>query len=213
MASDVELLSAWQGGDERSGEELFRRRVGEITRFFRNKAPEPDVADLVSQTFLGIVSGRDRFRGETSFRRFAFAVAGNVLREFIRRRYKREREELDFATLCVAGLDPRSPSSIVMRRREAQTFVNALRQVPIEDQTLLELRYFEAMTGREIAEALGVTEGSIRGKLARATDRLRKLVESSMPRTTPGTAPRVGADDLEAWARDVRARLGRERST
>jgi RNA polymerase sigma factor (sigma-70 family) len=210
MASEAELLAAWQDGDERSGEELFRRRVGEISRFFRNKLAEPDVADAVSQTFLGLVGSRDRFRGETSFRRFLYAIANNVLRELIRRRYKREREELDFATLCVGQLSSHSPSSIIMRRREAQAFVDALREVPLEDQILLEMRYVEAMGGREIAEAVGTTEAAVRGKLARATDRLRKVVAEQLPMQAKGTVPDVSAEDLEAWAEEVRGHLGRE---
>jgi RNA polymerase sigma-70 factor, ECF subfamily len=210
MPSDAELLAAWQGGDTSSGEELFSRRVGEISRFLRNKLAEPDVADAVSQTFLGIVSARDRFRGETSFRRFLYAIANNVLRELIRRRYKREREELDFATLCIGQLTAHSPSSIIMRRREAQAFVDALREVPVDDQILLEMRYVEAMGGREIAEALGTTEGAVRGKLVRATDRLRKEVAVRLAVQPRGEVPDVTVENLDAWAEEVRRQLGRE---
>lgn len=209
MESDAELLAAWQDGDERSGETLFKRRVGEITRFFRNKAPEPDVADLVGQTFLAIVSGSERFRRETSFRRFTYAIAQNVLQEFIRKRYKRRREELDFSTLCVRRLTPHSPSSIVMQRREAQALVEALREVPLDDQILLEMRFFEALRGREIADALGITEGAARGKLARATERLRNVVRERIL-NAGGEMPTVSLEDLEDWAEQVRKQIGRE---
>ncbi len=206
---DADLLAAWQTGDERAGQELFRRRVGEITRFFLNKVPEPEVSDLVGQTFLGIVSGRERFRGETSFRRFAYSVAKNVLLEFIRKQYKRRREELDFAVVCVAVLAPRSPSSIITGRRETQALVDSLRHAPLDDQTLLEMRYFEAMGGREIAEALGISEAAARGKLARCTERLRSRVQAAlMARDSSETE--VSLDDLELWASQVRRAIGRE---
>lgn len=209
--TDAELLQAWQDGDERAGNELVRRRVGEVTRFFRNKVHnDADVSDLVSQTFLGILSSRDGFRGETSFRRFVFCVAHNVLCGYIRKKYKREREQLDFTQLCVNDLAPSSPSSIMMKQREAQAFVDALRQVSLDDQTVLELKYFEGLTGPEIAETLEMPEGTVRGRLARATERLRKVVEA---RLMVGPSPRseVTSEQLDTWAVDVRVRLGRNR--
>ncbi len=209
MVSDRELLDAWRRGDRRAGSELVDRHIGSISRFFRNKVASPeDATDLVSQTFLAATSSKDRFRGETSVRRFLYAIAGNVLREYIRRKYKRRSEALDFESICVSDLDPASMSSIVMRKREARMFVRALREIPLGDQIVLELMYFEGLSGREIAELLAIPEGTVRGRLRRGKDRLRTRVEALLTATPSPVDSTVTVERLDDWARDVRRKHG-----
>lgn len=209
MADDVddaELLAAWRAGDRGAGSALVRRRSPEIIRFFRNKvASETEVADLVNQTFLNCVSGKDAFRGETSFRRYVYLIANNVLYAYIRRRAKREREALDFASVCIHELAPQSASSIVTARRETQALVAALREVGIEDQVVLELMYFEGWSGPQIAEALDLPEGTVRGRLRRGLERLRERVHA---RLQGGGDPPPSEADLQQWAERVRALVG-----
>lgn len=214
MESDTDLLEAWCGGEGRAGEELFRRRVGEITRFFRNKvADESEVADLVSQTFLGLTEARTRFRGDASFRSFLYSIATNVLRGYIRVRYKRERERVDFTVLCIGQLSQRAPSSIVMGQRGGQAFVESLRDLSLDDQILLELKYFENLTGREIADVLGLPQGTVRRRLSTATHRLGGVVGKRLGGTDPAkTRASVSVDDFEAWAAQVRVTLGRDQA-
>jgi RNA polymerase sigma-70 factor (ECF subfamily) len=202
---DAALLEAWRGGDNEAGNTLVKRRIGEITRFFRNKVgSESDVADLVSQTFLGCVTGKDTFRGETSFRRFVFQIAQNVLWSYVRKRDKREREAGDFATVCVQELHPGSLSSIVTRKLEAHVLVQSLREVPLEDQIVLELMYLEGLTGPQIAEVLDIPEGTVRGRIRRGLGRLRERVERSLAFANPRQAPSVTLEDVEAWAQELR---------
>ena len=62
---DHELLRAWQTGDDRAGEQLFRRHYQLILRFFHNKAGT-QAHDLVQRTFLACLEARDRIRGDAS---------------------------------------------------------------------------------------------------------------------------------------------------
>ena len=150
---DWTLLTAWRTGDRAAGGKLVQRHFGAVSRFFRNKVSSADdAAELVSETFLGCTRARDGFRGDTSFRRYAFAIALNVLRNYIRQKRKRQGEAVDFGVVCARDLAPSSMSSIIMRRREAQLLVLALREIPLDYQIALELNIFEELSGREIAE-------------------------------------------------------------
>jgi RNA polymerase sigma-70 factor (ECF subfamily) len=210
VQSDAELLDAWRAGDNRAGNELVDRHFAEISRFFRNKvASEDDATDLVSQTFLGCTASKDRYRGDASVRQFLFSIAHNVLYKYIRGRYKRSREQLDFAEVCVHDTFPASLSSIVMHRREAQSFVQALREIPVDDQVVLELMYFEGLSGAEIAAALGLPEGTVRGRVARGKQRLRDKIEALLARNAAPAS--VAPDQLDVWAREVRVAQGWQR--
>ncbi|MEM9453467.1 MAG: RNA polymerase sigma factor [Myxococcota bacterium] len=213
--SDRDLLERWHNGDRNAGNELVRRRFGEITWFFRNKVcNESDVPDLVSQTFLGCLQAAEGFRGETSVRRFLYRVANNVLYSYIRKKSKRAREQLDYTAVCIHELDPRSPSSIMMRRREGQAFVQSLRKIPVGDQVVLELKFFDGLSGREIGEVLGIPEGTVRGRLQRGLARLRDEVQAQLEglhREHGGDEVHtVTVDDLEVWAQEVRERRREE---
>jgi RNA polymerase sigma-70 factor (ECF subfamily) len=209
MRSDEELLEAWRAGDRVAGGELVDRHFAAISRFFRNKVVQIEDADeLVSQTFLACTAGKERYRGEASVRQFFFAVAHNVLNTYIRGRYKRQRERLDFGAVCVQELDPASPSSIVMHQREARCFVQTLRELPLDDQVVLELMYFEGLSGRQIAELMALPEGTVRGRLARGKDRLRERVAAALRDAAGDAGPSVSPEQLDAWAQEVRAQHG-----
>lgn len=208
METDEHLLDAWRGGDRRAGSRLLDRRAREITWFFRNKVfDESAVPDLVSQTFLGCVTARDRFAGETSFRRFVYAIAHNVLREYLRTKAKRQREQLDFAQVCVHELSPHGVSSMVMQRAELAALVEGLRRVAVEQQVVLELKYLEGLKGREIAELLDIPEGTVKARLRRGLERLREQVRRQLS-SRGGTASAVTVEDIEQWAATVRAMRG-----
>lgn len=205
MDDEHQLLEAWRAGDRQAGSRLIAARSREMTWFFRNKVfDENDVPDLVSQTFLRAVSARDRFEGKTSFRRFLYAIARNVLREYLRSVTKREREQLDFAQVCVRDLQPRTLSSLHSEKRQVQALIEALREVPLDDQVVLELKYFEGLSGRELGDALGIPEGTVRGRLSRGLGRLRERVQRQLQRG----APPVSAEDLEAWGAELRRLRG-----
>jgi RNA polymerase sigma factor (sigma-70 family) len=202
---DAAQFARWRDGDVSAGDVLLRRHTPGIARFFRNKVDQAaDVADLVSATFLALVGARDRFRGETSVRRFLFRLAHNVLYDHLRRRFREQREALDFTTVCLQDLAPRSLSSIVTRRRQTQAVVQALREVPIDDQVVLELMYLEGASGSEIADTLGLPEGTVRGRLRRGLERLRERVEAAL--VDGGDAP-VTVETLEVWAAEIRDQI------
>lgn len=217
MRSDDELLEAWRAGDRRAANELVDRHFAAIARFFRNKVRSVDDGDeLVAQTFLACTQGRDRYRGDASVRQFLFSIAHKVLLQYIRAQGKRGREAGDFAEVCVQDAFPATPSSIVMHRREAQCFVQALREIPVDDQVALELMYFEGLSGPEIAALLGLPEGTVRGRVARGKQRLRARIEGLLAgggARASGPAPGELAATLdpallETWAREVRVAQG-----
>ncbi len=204
---DWGLLTRWRAGDRTAGGRLVQRHFGAVSRFFRNKVSSADdAAELVSETFLGCTRARDNFRGETSFQRYVFVIALNVLRNYIRVKLKRQVEAGDFGMVCASELAPSSMTSILMRRREAQLLVLALREIPLDYQIALELNIFEEKSGREIADLLGIPEGTVRGRLRLGKEQLR--AQLARLAETPAEL-HATVTDLEGWARKIRKVLDR----
>ena len=87
MVGDTELLQAWRDGDEARGQALCMRYFESVVRFFASKLG-PDTSDLVQDTFLALVQGRDRISDDTRFRSYLFGIAYNVLKKHLGQRYQ-----------------------------------------------------------------------------------------------------------------------------
>ncbi|MEX1367141.1 MAG: sigma-70 family RNA polymerase sigma factor [Nannocystaceae bacterium] len=196
-SDDWELLEAWRDGDAASGEILVGRYLGTLTNFFRHKVSNPDdAADLISETMLACTRGKGTIRDAAAFRSFMFAAAMNMLRRYHRKMAKRDREFGDFKSICVGDSDLHSLASLVSLRRDTQQLVRALRRIPLEYQMVLKLSFVENLTGREIAEQLGIPLPTVYTRLRRGKERLRMLI-GDLPSATESS---VGAMGLETWA-------------
>lgn len=197
MMSDAELLVAWREGDRGAGAELFERYFEPVSRFFVNKLSE-DPEDLIQETFMACVRGRDRLRDAASFRSYLFGTACNVLRAHLRQRTHLPLDDDD--ERCAADLAP-GPSTALHAREAERLLLDALRRIPLELQILLELHYWEAMTTDEIAETLALPLGTVRGRLQRGRARLLGVIEElPVPRAMQATLAR----ELDAWAAGLR---------
>ena len=204
MSDDVELLQAWREGDGGSGERLVARHFDAVCRFFRNKVGD-EAPDLIQTTFLACCEGRDRIRGESTFRTYLFGVARNVLLAHFRGR-RRAAERFDPLVQTVADLGA-SLGSVVAHKREEQLLLQALRALPLDLQIAFELYHLEGMTARELGQMHGLTEPGMYGRLKKA----RLLLDAEiarLARTPDLRESTIGG--LEAWARSIRALLGGE---
>lgn len=196
--SDVELLEQWRAGDLGAGDELFNRHFAGVHRFFRNKVREGALEDLVQQTFMACVEGRERFRSDSTFRTYLLGVATNLLRDHYRR--QRKAEVLDFGEASVedAGV---GPNTLLGRREEQRLLLEALRRIPIESQIVLELYYWEELSASQTAAVLGIPEGTVRGRVRKAKALLKKKL-TVLSRSAAHLESTV--QDLEGWAASLR---------
>jgi RNA polymerase sigma factor (sigma-70 family) len=176
MASDAELLRAWADGQTEAGDQFIRIYFDLLWRYFRNKV-DGETEDFVQDTLLACVRHRDRIGQVDDVRGYVLMIARNELLAHLRRKYGRDRPVLDPSEVSIHDLRP-SPSTILARRHEEQRLLDALRQLPLELQELLELYYWEGLKSPELAGVLGVAEPTVRRRLQRARARLRGLLEA-----------------------------------
>lgn len=199
---DLALLESWRAGDRAAGEALLARHFDAVCRFFHNKVGD-DAPDLIQQTFLALCEGRERFRGDASFRGYMLGTARNVLLAFFRRKRK-QAERFDPLEHSVADLQA-SFTSQISRRREEQILLQALRSLPLELQIVFELYHLEGLTAGELAAMHGISEPGMYGRLRKA----RLLTIAACERLAETPALRQSTiDRLDDWARELRARLG-----
>lgn len=195
---DDALLDAWRAGDVAAGDRLFVRHFPAVDRFFRHKAGAAEIQDLVQRTFMICVERPRGFHGLSSFRTYLLGIAHNVLREHYRAAARDRHDDVDGISVADLGA---GPSTLIGAKEEQRLLLAALRSIPLESQVILELYFWERLSGPQIAEILGVGENTARTRLRRA--RLR--VGEAMARLSRSRAVLDSTlADLDSWARSLR---------
>lgn len=203
MASmdDEALLEAWRAGDEAAGEQLLTRHFETIRRFFVNKVHD-DPEGLIQDTLLECVRKRDSYEGRSPFKYFLLGIARNLLRQHWRRQNVRgPTAAIDESSIAALGA---GPSTIIGQNQDEKRLLDALRGISLGDQEILELHYWERLTGRELGEVVGLSENGARSRLHRARialgDEYRRLERfAGVPESSDGS--------IDGWAMGVRDRL------
>ena len=203
MASDFELLDAWQLGDRAAGNALIERHFDSLYRFFDRKV-HADVADLVQKTFLACVESKERFARTSSFRTYLFSIARRKLYDHWRTRSRRPETDLSSTSIVDLGM---TPSAIHAGKQEQRLLLEALRNIPLESQLLLELHYWEGLTGPQLAEAFEIPEGTVRSRLARARSALEATLQTLAQ--SPGLLASTMSDSRRLGEVPARAAPGR----
>jgi len=178
VEDELALLERWRTGDTTAGRDLFRRYFADVHRFFEHKVGG-EADDLAQRTFAACVAARDRFRAQSSFRTYLFAIARNELYTYLRRLPR--GEHVDFEDTSIAALVT-TMGSRIDRAREAEVLRAILRDLPAEQQLLLELHYWHDLDAPALAEVFEVPTGTIRVRLLRARRSLRERLEGLEPR-------------------------------
>lgn len=173
---DRELLDAWAAGDDAAGNALVARHFSTVYRFFRTKVPDA-ADDLAQSTFLGCIEGRERFEGRSSFKTYLLGIARYQLLHHFRKRGREDLVELGHQSVMDLA---KSPSRIVADSEQQEILIGALQQIPLDYQMALELYYWEDLTQREVAEVLGVKEGTAKSRLSEGRALLREQL-AKMP--------------------------------
>ncbi len=178
---DRDLVASWHGGDEDAFEQLVRRHEKKVYRLLlRMMGNREEAEDVAQETFLSLHRHGHRFRGEARFSTFVYRVASNAALNR-RRTLGRNRARLKkLAVRQAAGDDlpqtPRNPedsaggveiSGVV---REALDSLKPALRMPV-------LLYdIEGLAYGEIAEILGVAEGTVKSRIHRARQALRQIL-------------------------------------
>lgn len=199
-STDGELLERWRRGDRGAGEALFERHYDQVERFFLNKTSNA-VQDLVQETFARCVAGCARIKDNEKFQLYVLGIAYNVLKTYFREHYRAGLVVPD--DVSVRDLNP-GPCTLVARHREHRLLLESLRSIPVDEQVVLELHYWENLCTDEIAAVLEIPIGTARGRLQRARARLADVMHRlrETPQELTSTIAR-----LEDWATECREHL------
>jgi RNA polymerase sigma-70 factor (ECF subfamily) len=191
-AEERALIERAQGGDRDAFEELVHRYDRDVLRIALNILHKPDDArDVYQESFLKIYRNLPRFRFECSFYTWAYRIVTNVCLDHLRRRSSRPEDQApEFASNLNGDHVPvdffdrqqdQQPGSDPERRMRgleiSRRISTALDHLTPRERMVFEMKHYQGLKLRDIGEALGTTEETVKNSLFRATRKLRVQLE------------------------------------
>lgn len=190
---DRALVRRFNGGDHAAFTEIVGRHRERIMALaFRCLRNHADAEEIVQDTFMRAHRGLTRFRGDSSLatwlHRIGFNLARNRYWYFFRR-----RRHLTFSLDVPLNNDTRAtfgdlvPSEEPGPARRAATdeffalVATGMQQLDASHREILVLRNELHRTYEEIARSLGINEGTVKSRIARARGKLRELMTEACP--------------------------------
>lgn len=172
---------------EEMNETLARYRASFFRRAYLVLENAADAEDAVQDALLSAYKHIDQFRGEAQLSTWLTAIVSNSARMQLRRRPRHVHVSLDEPvgeeqehSAAEQLADRRQSPEDECRSTELQERLkNLLPQLPPSLRRVFQLRDLDGLTTREAADLLGVADGTVKGQLAKARAKLRKLMEQS----------------------------------
>lgn len=196
------LVEALKAGDEAAFDALVRRHESAMLRIaLAHVGSRARAEEVVQDTWLAVIRGLPRFRGESTLKTWIFRVLLNRART----RGRREARTLPLTDLEVdtrldadaidrlvtspadafAGRPERSPLRAVLDGELRARIDGAIEQLPERQRTVITLRDVEGWSAEEVCNALGISETNQRVLLHRARSRIRREMAPYIEDSTP----------------------------
>ena len=192
---DGALLRAHVGGDRDAFGELVQRHRDRLWAVaVRTLGDREEAADALQDALISAYRAADRFRGESAVTTWLHRIVVNACLDRARRRQARPTVPLpEVETAVRAATGPDYDTGLAVRA--------ALAQLPPDQRAALVLLDLEGYSVAEIAEMLGVAEGTVKSRCARGRARLAVLLghlRSAGSRAEPdgGVGNRTGGPDV-----------------
>jgi RNA polymerase sigma-70 factor (ECF subfamily) len=170
---DRELAEKFRQGDRSAFDVLVRRHQKGVWRVVRRYVKrDADAADVTQQVFVRAFKALGGFRGAASVRSWLYRIAINCSLSWIRDHRREEPTEIAEDSLTEL---PVAPGKIA-RSQDGATLRAAIAQLPPKQRLVLELRVFDELSFKEVAELADCSENTAKVNFHYAVKKLRDIL-------------------------------------
>lgn len=169
---DSELIAGARAGDRMAAHRLYERHAPRVYRLlFRSVGDEEMAREYTQDTFVRVFQRLDQFRGESAFSTWLHSVAMSMLFTGLRREKRFRTRERELAMAENHAVPPVAGDPHLRKRLQVE-----LERLPTRLRVPVVMHDVEGFTHREIAETLGIPEGTSKARLSEGRARLREAL-------------------------------------
>lgn len=186
---DHRLLCALQSGDAAAYEKLLQRYQSPVYNLAWRLLNDPsDAADIVQEVFLKVFRNLEGFRNQSSLRTWIYRIAVNEAHNRRRWSFRHRRGETSLEAFFDHSESrerplvdaSESPFDFAMNREAQLLMEEGLAAVSPVFRTALVLRELDELSYEEIAEVLEVSVGTVKSRILRGREALRRYLTSRL---------------------------------
>lgn len=174
---EQKLIQRAQKGDADAFSDLIlayeKRIYNTALKFMRNDA---DAQDAAQEAIIKMYRHIGRFSFRSSFFTWAYRITANTCLDLLRK--KKEEVSLDFLSPVLQATEG-SPDASVLNRELGAQIKQALLLLPEKHMAVIVMKDVDYLKYEEIAAILMVSVGTVKSRLARGREKLRKILECS----------------------------------
>lgn len=190
--SETQFLERLKQGDAAAFDQLVADRSGEIYGLlYRLTENAEEARDLTQETFLRAFQNMGRFRGDADLRTWIYRIAINQARNrwrWWRRRRRDATVSLDSPdghtgqplNATLRAVNTADPEQVTLAREREEKLRSALQGLSRSYRETVILRDIEGFSYEEIAETLAISVGTVKSRLSRGREELRRKLEGSL---------------------------------
>ncbi len=169
---DETLIARFRGGERRAFDELVARHEKAIFRMaLRSLRDQADAEDVTQRAFVQAFRRLDGFRGDSSFRTWLYRIAFNLVVTHAR--------DAGRARRAMQSLDAPPPAAPVERDESSRRLRAAVAQLPLKQRLVVELRIYDELPFREVAQIADCSEDAAKMNFHHALKKLRVLLQEN----------------------------------
>ena len=179
QATEQALIRQVLDGDPEPFATIVRQYQNLVASVAYRMGVRSGVEDVVSEVFMKVYTRLHQYDGRHALSSWIYRIATNHVLDDIRKRRRQGTVALDDVA---EPPDPRVNVAGETELTERDRLVReAVRELPDDYQRVLALKHFEELSVEDIAEVLDIPEGTVKIRLMRGRQRLRKILETRHP--------------------------------
>ncbi len=193
VSQEAALIAELQSGSEDAFSYLLAVYQGPIYSLVSHIVEVAgDAADVTQGVFIKVFRGIHYFHGQSSLKTWIYRIAvheaSNHRRGWLRRKWHEafsldDDEEFPLGLRAASSAQPESPYDVVVSSERQRHVQKALASLAQPYRTVVVLREIEDLSYEEIAEVLGVSEGTVKSRLMRGRELLRRKLQGTWGRS------------------------------
>jgi len=180
---EQKLITLAQQGDQSAFEQLLERYEKPVYHQALRLTGNPeDAADVTQEVFIKVWRSLPSFRRESGFSTWLHRLTDNAAIDLIRREKKRRGDSSldDEEGGALPPADPApTPQQTVEQKELQQAVADGLAQLSEEHRQVLVMREINGLSYEEIGQALDLSPGTVKSRLARARISLAKILQKN----------------------------------
>jgi RNA polymerase sigma-70 factor, ECF subfamily len=180
LAGDEKLVERCLQGDDAAWESIvttYSRRIYNLSYRYLNRRAEAE--DMTQEIFIKVYQNLKSYRADSgSFQSWILKVGRNLIIDHYRqaRRYQQVGGSEELETLNLKDDIIPNPHRAAEQTEAAQFLMEGLQSLPPELKEAVVLRDLEGMPYQEMADLLGIPEGTVKSRINRGRLELAKLL-------------------------------------